>query len=98
MPRPSRTQITAEYAVKIVRKLKAKESSAPGSGNAHTYYDVLSNQGKYLLSISLRHGARSQKYLGHDHMIGQLRINAYDAKRLAQCSLSRDSYLKAIDT
>ncbi|GEM_PF-1246306 len=90
MPRPSNTQITAQLAKKIVDKLKGQVS---GQCKAHVYYDVFSLDGEtYLTQLSLRHGSRLN--LGHDHMIKQLDMNAYKAKRLGQCTISREQWLK----
>jgi hypothetical protein len=93
MGRPSHTQITGELAKKIVKKLKGKESKRPGKDHSHAFYDVFSLKGIYITSLSLRHGADSKKYLGHDHMIEQLKINAFKAKQLAQCTMSRRAWI-----
>jgi hypothetical protein len=42
----------------------------------------------YLTQLSLRHGTN----LGHDHMIGQLGVNAYTAKELARCNVTREEW------
>ena len=93
MPRRSRTQITADYAKRIVKKLKGQRS---GECDAHKYFDVYTVDGKlYLTQLSLRHGSGSRPYLGHDHMIGQLGVNAYTAKELARCNVTREEWANA---
>jgi len=91
MPRKSRTQITGELARKIVRKLRAKESSQPGQSAAHKYYDVFHDDGRLILTFSIRHS--QAKYLGHDHLLKDLHVNAHHGKCLAQCTYSRDQWI-----
>jgi hypothetical protein len=97
MARKSSTQITAEHAKKIIKKLRGKKSSVPGIGQAHPHYDVFSDKGVYLTTLTLRHGADSKKYLGHDHMIEQLLVNAHKAKKIAQCSISRKAWIEEVE-
>ena len=83
MARRSNTQITAEYAKKIIKKLKGKKTKAPGVAQSHDFYDVYSDKNVYLTSLSLRHGAYSTKYLGTDHMISPTLVNAFQEKHMA---------------
>lgn len=93
MPRRSRTQITAEYAKIIVRKLKGKLSN---DVQAHKHYDVYSLDGsRWLTSLSLRHGSRDNA--GHDHMIGELGVNAFKAKELARCNITPEKWEKEFE-
>jgi len=92
MPRPSNTQITAQHAKKIVKKLKAKPSSS-GHSKAHKFYDVF-HEDQLVLTFSIRHG--SSKYLGHDHLIHELGVNAHDCKCLAQCTYTKKKWIEAM--
>ncbi len=90
--RRSRTQITGELARKIVRKLKAKETSQPGYSTAHKFYDVFHDDGRLILTFSIRHS--NKKYLGHDHLLDDLHVNAYKGKCLAQCTYSKAQWIR----
>lgn len=91
MARRSRTQITQELAKKIVRKLKAKPSNQPGTSASHKFYDVFT-ENILVLTFSIRHG--SKKYLGNDHLMGDLFVNAHTCKCLARCTYSKDKWLE----
>ena len=82
--------ITKEIAEKLVKKLKAKKR---GKAGAHIYYDVWDNE-EIVVWFSLRHGSEKDK--GHDHIPPQLGVNAHKTKCLAQCTYSRNDYLKEI--
>lgn len=90
MARRSRTQLTSEHAKKIVKKLKAQRGP---SSKAHDHYEVF-YEDTLVVTLSLRRG--SGKYLGHDHLIHDLRVNASKCKCLAQCSYSRVQWLRDI--
>jgi len=93
--RRSRTQITGELARKIVKKLKAKESGQPGQSTAHKYYDVFHDDGRLILTFSIRHA--KAKYLGHDHLLDDLHVNARNGKCLAQCSYSKSQWVADLE-
>ena len=80
--------ITKELALKIVRKLKASLITA--KSKAHDLYEV-EYRGLVVAFISIRRG--SAKDLGHDYISKDLHISTGNARRLAQCPLSRDGYM-----
>jgi hypothetical protein len=91
MPRKSGTQITGEMARKIVKKLKAKQTTRPGLSNAHKYYDVFHDDGRLVLTFSIRHS--NAKYLGHDHLLKDLFVSASKGKCLARCTYSKKEWI-----
>ena len=80
--------ITKELALKIVRKLKG--SLIKAKSKAHDLYEV-EHAGLVVAFISIRRG--SGKDLGHDYISKDLHISTGNARRLAQCPLSRDGYI-----
>ena len=84
-------QITKQHALAIARKLKATKSEK--SSRIHDLMDVC-EQGILLASFGIRRG--SKKDLGHDHIPSDLHIGPRDARRLAQCPLSRDGWLSIL--
>jgi hypothetical protein len=91
VPRRSRTQITAELAQKIVDKLKAVKESSKNS--AHELFVVYENEFAIAL-FGIRRG--SKKNLGHDHIPGEIHVNAFKAKQLAQCPMSREQWIEEL--
>lgn len=88
MPRRSRSQITRKMAGKIVKKLKAKLAG----GGSHKQYEVYDDNDVLAATFTVRHG--SADYLGHDHLMGELKVNAHRCKCLAWCTFSRNQYLQ----
>ena len=84
-------QITKELALKIVKKLGAREVTTRGS--AHDEYEV--REGDVLLGfISIRRGSAKDK--GHDYVPRDLHISPHQAKELANCPWSRDDYIQCM--
>lgn len=84
-------QITKEMALKIVKKLKAKNISRKSS--AHDEYG-LEHDGRIVVVLGIRRGSEKDK--GHDHLLNDLFLNAHHAKNLANCPLSREEYLRIL--
>lgn len=80
--------ITKELALRIVSKLKATRIRTRNS--AHDEYAV-EHDGLLIAILSIRRG--SDKDLGHDYIPRELFLSSGQAKRLAQCPLSREGYL-----
>jgi hypothetical protein len=92
VPRRSNTQITSELAHKIVGKLEAVKENAQ-KGAPHDLYVVYEN-GAAVALFGIRRG--SQKNLGHDHIPKQIHVNAFKAKQLANCPMSRDQWIEEL--
>ena len=83
--------ITKELALKIVRKLNATLVRA--KSKAHDLYEV-EHAGLVVAFVSIRRG--SKKDLGHDYIPKDLHISTGNARRLAQCPLSRQGYIELL--
>jgi hypothetical protein len=92
VPRRSSTQITSELAHKIVSKLEAVKENAQ-RGAPHDLY-VVYEKGAAVALFGIRRG--SQKNLGHDHIPKQIHVNAFKAKQLANCPMSRDQWIEEL--
>jgi hypothetical protein len=84
------TQIDAELARKIAKKLKAEIDK---SGSAHDIAMVY-HDGVLVASFGIRRG--SKKNLGHDHIPGELQVGPFFAKQIGRCPKSREDYLREI--
>jgi hypothetical protein len=82
--------INKEHALKIKRKLKAKDLKAK-KNRPHDLYGVYYND-VLILSMSIRRG--SAKELGHGHLPEQLFVQPGECLRLAQCTISREKWIK----
>jgi len=82
--------ITKEHADKIAKKLKAKISA---SGKAHDIAAIYED-GKLIASFGIRRGSEKDK--GHDHISSDLHVGPHDAKKLAQCPLSREQWIQIL--
>jgi len=86
-------QITRELADKIASKLKARINTTVSK--AHDIAQVY--EGDVLVaSFGIRRG--SQKDQGHDHIPGQIFVNAHFAKLLGQCPKSRAQWIAEMRT
>jgi predicted transcriptional regulator len=84
--------ITIEHARKIISKLRAKKSSY--ESKHHKYFDLIVD-GKVVLTFGVSHTKKDGK--PQSHLPEQLRLNAYDTRRQAQCPLSVKDYLKVLE-
>lgn len=79
-----------EDALKIKRKLKAKiEKTKKGRPHDLT---VIYHGGALIASFGIRRG--SNKGLPHDHIPASLHMSPNECSQLAQCSITRDQWLK----
>lgn len=89
MGRRSRTQITKELALKIVKKLKAENTTDPNA--AHDEYTFF-YEGEPIAIIGIRRGSR--KNLGHDHVPKDMNVGTGFAKQFAHCHKSVKDFLE----
>ncbi len=83
--------ITKEIALKIVKKLKARDITS--SGSCHDEY-LVEEEGMQLAIISIRRS--SDKDIGHDYLKNDLHISPRQAKDLGNCPWSRDDYIRCM--
>ncbi len=91
MPRRSRNQITKELALRIARKLDAVNESDPS--DEHDTFAIYHNE---ILVAAFGIRRSSQKNKGHDHIPKELQVGPNFAKQLAQCTKSKNDYLRKI--
>lgn len=84
-------QITKQLAMKIVRKLIARETAA--RGGAHEIY-VVEEAGVTVALIGIRRGSNQEQ--GHDHLPRALHISPRQARDLANCPMSREQYIACL--
>lgn len=74
-------------AKKIAKKLRAEIDTTPRAHDVAVVYE----DGMEVASFGLRRGSR--KSLGHDHLIRSLFVSPREARRLVDCSMSRDDWI-----
>jgi hypothetical protein len=80
--------LTREHADNIVRKLSAKIDT---SGRAHDTATVYFN-GVPVIEFTLRRSSR--KNTGHGHLTEDLQLPAFQIKRLANCPMTYDEWVR----
>jgi hypothetical protein len=84
--------LTREHADKIVRKLSAEIDTA---GRAHDLATVYF-EGMPVIQFSIRRSSR--KDTGHGHLTEDLRLPAFQVKRLADCPMNYDEWVTRMRT
>ncbi len=84
--------ITLEHTKKIIKKLKAEQSQR--SSKHHKFFDVLHN-GKIVTSLGVSHSPKKDK--PHDHIPNQLFLSRGDTKKMAECNISQEQYIKILE-
>lgn len=84
--------LTKEHALKIKRKLKAKITQA--KKNRPHELAVIYLEDKLIASFGIRRG--SNKHLPHDHIPASLHLQPNECLRLAQCSITREEWLRSL--
>lgn len=82
--------INKEHALKIKKKLKAKEQGNV-KNRPHEPYAVY-HDNVLIAEFGIRRG--SNKELGHDHLPEHLYLKPSECLRLAQCSITRNEWLE----
>jgi len=81
--------ITKELAEKIAKKLEA----VIRKDGPHDVAEIWI-AGKLIVSFGIRRG--SEKDLGHDYIPAAIFLNAFKAKLLAQCPMSKQQWISAL--
>ena len=82
-------QLDTDDALAIVRKLGCE--SRP-KGTKHSIA-IVKIEGLYIGQFGVRRGSGQQ---GHDYIPRQIHVSMHEAKQLADCSMSREDYIRLL--
>lgn len=83
--------INKEHAEKIRKKLRGKILKDKKKNRPHDLCGVYHNE-VLIASFGIRRG--SNKHLPHDHIPNALHLRPHDCLRLAQCTMTREQWVK----